>query len=145
MPAPSPHTSPSPASDTARHHPYRLIAWGACHAFLAIGAGAFAAHGLKHHLDEYHLDIFHTAADYQLAHALALLALGLLAQTGTDITLHRIARLMQTGIFLFSGSLYLLALGRMPWPGMITPLGGLCFLGAWAWLAIHAFRRSNDR
>ncbi|PYJ78923.1 MAG: DUF423 domain-containing protein, partial [Verrucomicrobia bacterium] len=40
--------------------------------------------------------------------------------------------------FLFSGSLYLMALIRQPpdWLGAITPLGGLCFLAGWAWLII---------
>jgi len=39
--------------------------------------------------------------------------------------------IMFDGIFLFSGSLYILALTGIKWLGMITPIGGLCFLAAW--------------
>jgi uncharacterized membrane protein YgdD (TMEM256/DUF423 family) len=41
---------------------------------------------------------------------------------------------------LFSGSLYGLALTNVRWLGPITPIGGLCFLAGWAWLAISAAR-----
>jgi uncharacterized membrane protein YgdD (TMEM256/DUF423 family) len=44
--------------------------------------------------------------------------------------------LLFVGILLFSGSLYVMALTNVRWLGAITPLGGLCFLGGWAWLVI---------
>jgi uncharacterized membrane protein YgdD (TMEM256/DUF423 family) len=42
------------------------------------------------------------------------------------------------GIFLFSGSLYVIALipQLRDWLGAVTPFGGLCFLAGWAWLII---------
>jgi uncharacterized membrane protein YgdD (TMEM256/DUF423 family) len=40
------------------------------------------------------------------------------------------------GIFLFSGSLYVMAITNLRWLGAVTPLGGLCFLAGWAWLVI---------
>ena len=45
------------------------------------------------------------------------------------------------GIFLFSGSLYALALSGVTTLGAITPLGGLAFLIGWACLAIFAAAR----
>jgi uncharacterized membrane protein YgdD (TMEM256/DUF423 family) len=44
--------------------------------------------------------------------------------------------LLIAGIFLFSGSLYLLALTNLRWLGAVTPFGGLCFLAGWAWLVL---------
>jgi uncharacterized membrane protein YgdD (TMEM256/DUF423 family) len=38
------------------------------------------------------------------------------------------------GSLLFSGSLYVLALTGLRWLGMITPLGGVCFLLGWGLL-----------
>jgi len=48
--------------------------------------------------------------------------------------------LMQAGIVLFSGSLYVLALTDVKALGAITPLGGLAFIAGWVWLAISALR-----
>lgn len=36
-----------------------------------------------------------------------------------------------TGILLFSGSLYLLAITGLKWLGVITPIGGVAFLLGW--------------
>jgi uncharacterized membrane protein YgdD (TMEM256/DUF423 family) len=44
------------------------------------------------------------------------------------------------GIILFSGSLYALCLSGMRVLGAITPLGGLCFLAAWALLAWEVWK-----
>lgn len=103
---------------------------------LAVAGGAFAAHGLEKQLDERGLDLFETAARYQMYHALALVAVGLLA--GPD----RGGRALGVagwsfflGILLFSGSLYALALSGVRWLGAITPIGGALFLVGWAALA----------
>jgi uncharacterized membrane protein YgdD (TMEM256/DUF423 family) len=44
--------------------------------------------------------------------------------------------LFTTGIVLFSGSLYALALTGIRVLGAITPLGGVCFLAGWVALAL---------
>jgi uncharacterized membrane protein YgdD (TMEM256/DUF423 family) len=74
-------------------------------------------------------------------HALALLAVGLLyqAQQAKALKLSGLAFIL--GSFLFSGSLYAMALGAPKALGVITPLGGLSFLAGWAALVIHALRR----
>jgi uncharacterized membrane protein YgdD (TMEM256/DUF423 family) len=52
------------------------------------------------------------------------------------------ARLLLTGILLFSGSLFLLStssLHSLPvsWLGPVTPIGGLCLMAGWVWIAIR--------
>jgi uncharacterized membrane protein YgdD (TMEM256/DUF423 family) len=42
---------------------------------------------------------------------------------------------MVSGVIVFSGSLYVLALTNVKWLGAITPLGGLALLAGWALLA----------
>jgi len=114
----------------------QLIISGSISAFLAVALGAFAAHGLKQHLDEYELGIWQTAVDYQMTHSLGLILIGLLAKS-FSINLNKPGFIMLTGILIFSGSLYALSLSGIKTLGMITPIGGMCFLIAWAWLAIR--------
>ncbi len=116
-----------------------LIA-GAAFGFLSVALGAFAAHGLKHRLDEYAKDIWNTAVLYQMFHALALIAVAILISKQPQILrLHWAAYLWIVGIVLFSGSLYVLALSGARWLGMITPLGGLAFLAGWLLLILFAY------
>ena len=49
-----------------------IIAFGAFNAFIAVAAGAFAAHGLRDILSTEYLNTFKTAADYQLMHGIGL-------------------------------------------------------------------------
>lgn len=98
--------------------------------FLAVALGAFGAHSLKALLETNGtLEAWKTAVLYHLAHGIALLALAL--HGGGNRTA---PYLLVAGVFLFSGSLYLLALTNVRWLGAITPLGGLCFLAGWVWL-----------
>lgn len=108
---------------------------GAASAFVAVGAGAFGAHGLKSRLSAEMLTIFETGARYQMYHALALFAVAW-AQSrwpGTLVTASGWCFL--AGTLLFSGSLYVLSLTGLRWLGAITPLGGLAFLAGWLCLA----------
>ncbi len=120
----------------------RIISIAAINAFIAIAAGAFAAHALKHSLSADYLAVFHTAAYYQLVHALALFGLGILNKMQPASWIKTTATVMTAGIILFSGSLYALALSDIKWLGMITPLGGLCFLFAWLYLAISIHKET---
>ena len=47
---------------------------------------------------------------------------------------------MLMGIVLFSGSLYVLALGGAKWIGILTPFGGLAFIAAWIGFTIGVWR-----
>lgn len=105
---------------------------------LAVACGAFAAHGLEDRLNERGLGLFETAARYQMYHALALIAVGLLAGTARGGRALGVAGWsFSLGILLFSGSLYALALTGVRWLGAITPIGGVLFLVGWAALVAH--------
>jgi uncharacterized membrane protein YgdD (TMEM256/DUF423 family) len=111
---------------------------GAINGFLAVAFGAFAAHGLKDLLSPGLLEVFQTGVEYQALHGLALLLVGLLGRSERLDGLVVAGWAFATGILLFSGSLYLLALTDARWLGMVTPLGGTAFLIGWAALAWHA-------
>ncbi len=118
-----------------------LLSFAAISGFLGVSLGAFAAHGLKHRIAAESLATWQTGVQYQMYHALALLAVGLLYQTQASKALKLSGLAFILGSFLFSGSLYALALGAPKALGAITPMGGLSFLVGWASLAVHALRR----
>ena len=97
--------------------------------------GAFAAHGLKSRLEPQLLAAFETGVRYQMYHVFALFAAawGHARWPGRSFSIA--GWLFVAGIVLFSGSLYLLALTGERWPGVITPVGGLAYLGGWLCLA----------
>ncbi len=102
-------------------------------AFLGVALGAFGAHALKSTLATNDAtDVWKTAVLYHFIHALALLLLAVL-----PVTNRLAAGFLVAGIVLFSGSLYLLALTNIRWLGVVTPIGGLCFLAGWLWLIIR--------
>jgi uncharacterized membrane protein YgdD (TMEM256/DUF423 family) len=116
--------------------PSLFIALAAINGFIAVGLGAFAAHGLKNRLPEDLLAIFQTGVQYQMYHALALFGVGLLAMQLSDSALLRASGwAFVVGIVIFSGSLYVLSLSGIRWLGAITPIGGVAFLIGWALLA----------
>lgn len=108
--------------------------------FTGVGLGAFAAHALKSKLSPEYLAVFQTGVHYQMLHALALLAVALLARQLPGRLLLAAGSLFALGIVLFSGSLYALTLSGINALGMITPLGGVAFLGGWLCLGVYAWR-----
>lgn len=122
--------------------PSLFVALAAINGFIAVGLGAFAAHGLKNRLPEDLLAIFQTGVQYQMYHALALFGVGLLAMQLSDSTLLRASGwLFLVGIIIFSGSLYILSLSGIRWLGAITPIGGVAFLAGWLLLAVAMLSR----
>lgn len=109
--------------------------------FVGVAMGAFGAHALKHVLSEHLLEVYKTAVSYQMWHVLVLALIAVLPP-------HRLLRwagwCLVSGIVLFSGSLYLLAIFNIGWLGMITPFGGLAFLAAWALLAYTAWQQHQE-
>ena len=103
--------------------------------FLAVALGAFGAHALRSTIESHGMaDAWDKAVIYHFVHAIVLLVLALYAGANRGAWW-----LLFAGIFLFSGSLYTMALTNLRWLGAITPLGGFCFLAGWAWLMIaHA-------
>jgi uncharacterized membrane protein YgdD (TMEM256/DUF423 family) len=109
----------------------RWLIWAGGNGIVAVAAGAFAAHALQQALDARALGWIETASRYELAHALALLAVAVLARDGASRWIGRAGALFAAGTVLFCGSLYGLALtGFRPF-AWVTPFGGLAFLGGW--------------
>jgi len=117
-----------------------FLSTAALSGFLSVCLGAFAAHGLKHQIAPESLAIWQTGVQYQMYHALALLAVGLLYPHRASKALKLSGLAFILGSLLFSGSLYALALGAPSIFGLITPFGGLGFLIGWAALFVQAVR-----
>jgi uncharacterized membrane protein YgdD (TMEM256/DUF423 family) len=118
-----------------------LVVAGAVLGFLGVAAGAFGAHASRGRLDDGRLASFRTGAEYQLWHALATVAAGLVATRWTSGWAALAGWLFVAGVVLFSGSLYVLAWTGRRAIGAITPIGGLAFLAGWACLAVGAIVR----
>ena len=91
---------------------------------VAVGAGAFGAHGASGQAQEW----LKTGAHYQLIHAVAALVALRMEARGS-------AWLFIGGGAVFAGTLYLMALGAPRWFGAITPIGGAMLIAGWLWMA----------
>jgi uncharacterized membrane protein YgdD (TMEM256/DUF423 family) len=123
---------------------------GAIWGLLAVAMGSFGAHGLRERFEslgsvpgglttERLQANFQTATQYQMYCALALLAVGLMAQAGRGgTTLDAAGWLFLLGSLVFSGSLYVLCITGEKWYGRITPIGGVAMLAGWIALAVAA-------
>jgi uncharacterized membrane protein YgdD (TMEM256/DUF423 family) len=111
---------------------------GAVLGAVGVAMGAFGAHALKDTVEPRMLDIWSTATQYQLWHALALVAVALLAgREGANTTAVQVAGGAFTfGVLVFSGSLFLLVLTGKTWLGAITPIGGTALIVGWIALAV---------
>ncbi|MBI4663168.1 MAG: DUF423 domain-containing protein [Verrucomicrobia bacterium] len=100
---------------------------------LAVGLGAFGAHGLSRTLAQFQTaEIWDKAVFYHGIHAVVLFILAGRAPFRFGPWL-----CFLFGILLFSGSLYLLAATNARWLGAVTPIGGTSFLIGWFWLMLR--------
>lgn len=138
------------------------IRTGAILAGLAVCLGAFAAHGLDKELVRMYsgqtkivvgeevpaarkyLADFRTAAEYQMTHALGIIAAGILLGLRGGRLVSAAAWCFLLGIVLFSGSLYALVLSGRTILGAITPFGGVLFIAGWTLLAMGAGTGSSS-
>ncbi|MDZ4757120.1 MAG: DUF423 domain-containing protein [Bacteroidota bacterium] len=125
----------------------KYITTGCLLAALAVMLGAFGVHGLKDITnDTLILDIFDKAVRYQIYHAFAIILLGIVTQQ-FQISFKYIYRLFITGILFFSGSLYIITflkikLFEIPVAiGVLTPIGGFCFIAAWLGFAWQLYKK----
>jgi uncharacterized membrane protein YgdD (TMEM256/DUF423 family) len=108
---------------------------------LAVVAGAFGAHALQGLLDAKYQHTYQTAVTYHFYHAFALIICGMLSPSANIKRLQWAILFFKFGLLLFCGSLYALCMLTakgfitFKWLGMITPLGGLCFIIGWILLA----------
>ena len=113
-----------------------FMTFGALSAATSVVLGAFGAHALKGKLSISSQATFETAVHYQMTHSLGLLLVGVLMLVlGVKTPWLTAAWSFTVGIFLFSGSLYGLALLGWRWLGPVTPVGGALFIVGWLALA----------
>lgn len=115
----------------------------------AIIMGAFGAHALKEILSPEKLMSFETGVRYQIYAGLSLLVLSI-NEDRIKFDLKWTWVLLNIGIKLFSGSIYLLALQEplninLNFLGPVTPIGGLCFILAWLIFIFHLLKKESNR
>jgi len=109
--------------------------------------GALGAHALKDRLALPGMaEAWQTAVTYHLIHAVALYALAIerISPRPTCRWQRWTGWAWSAGTLLFSGSLYLLALGGPRWLGPVTPLGGLALTAGWICVVVAGLRSSNS-
>jgi uncharacterized membrane protein YgdD (TMEM256/DUF423 family) len=107
---------------------------------LATACGAFGAHALRGQLAPDRLQVWETAVRYQFFQSLGLIGVGLTLRSIDTRVLRAAAALIAAGVALFCGSLYALSLGAPRGVGVLTPLGGLAWIGGWLLFAWGAWR-----
>ncbi len=130
-----------------------FISIGAALVCVAIGLGAWAAHGLEQTIGPQYegrsklvagqsvpavtkyVGDFQTAAEYQLSQGLGLILIGILSRQNPRRVLRVAGVCICLGTLLFSGSLYCLVLSGVTKFGAVTPIGGLLLLIGWALVA----------
>jgi uncharacterized membrane protein YgdD (TMEM256/DUF423 family) len=122
----------------SRARRFSLVA-GALLGAVGVACGAFGAHALKAALDPVRLGWWQTAVQYQLWHALALVALAALPVPRPG----RPALAFAAGTIIFSGTLYVMALSGIRWLGAVTPIGGLFLIAGWLLLAWEGRRAAR--
>jgi len=115
---------------------------------LAVILGAFGAHSLKETLAIRNgTTAWQTAVLYHLVHSATMLAASLyVTERWRSISawLARACIFWGAGIALFSGSLYVLALGGPRWLGPVTPLGGLALIAGWICVFCGAIKTGGN-
>jgi len=122
------------------HHRVAM-AWAGFLGATGVALGAFGAHALKGTLEAAGMrGVWETAVQFQLLHAAALLgfAAWLRPPTPGSRWAPWAVRLWIGGTLLFSGSLYVLALGGPKGFGPLTPLGGAALIAGWVLAACSA-------
>tara|TARA_R110000782_G_scaffold30352_2_gene75700 strand:+ start:1042 stop:1434 length:393 start_codon:yes stop_codon:yes gene_type:complete len=102
----------------------------------AVVLGAFGAHGLKNLVDSDAVATFETGVRYQMYHAFFLFILALLPDNMLK-SKRPIYLSVVIGVILFSFSIYILALNDImqfdfKMFGIVTPIGGVFLIAAWA-------------
>ncbi|MES1219365.1 MAG: DUF423 domain-containing protein [Bacteroidota bacterium] len=118
----------------------RLLSFAAIFGALAVILGAFGAHSLRQVVSPEAITTFQTGVQYQMYHALALLATGMLYERFSNKFIKWAGSCFIIGIILFSGSLYFLTALKatetvgLNGIGVVTPFGGLFFIAGWLFL-----------
>ncbi|XZE42967.1 DUF423 domain-containing protein [Pirellulaceae bacterium SH467] len=133
--------------------PKWIVLFAACFGFIGVAIGAIGAHGLPEQLKSQgfepdvvakKLEQCEIGVRYQIAHALAMLAIGLSPLPGRSSLARAACGMFLAGILFFSGGLYAISLADTIGHWSIVPLGGMMFLVGWFLLFLSACRISSD-
>ncbi len=123
-----------------------FLTYGSIFGILGVILGAMGAHALKSQLSSEQLVSYETGVKFQMYHAIALILIALLIDKLDNKSLRYSGYFFIAGVFLFSGSVYLLSLknvlGIENWTflGPITPFGGVCFIIGWIFILLAAIK-----
>lgn len=99
----------------------------------AVVLGALGAHALEDVLAKGgYIEAWKTASSYHLIHALLLVVLA----NWTPLAVKR-WWVIFCGVWIFSGSIYLLCLTPWKWLGPVTPVGGFLLIIGWVTLGFR--------
>jgi uncharacterized membrane protein YgdD (TMEM256/DUF423 family) len=123
-----------------------FIAFAALSGAVSVIAGAFSAHGLNAETQATEIGWLHTGSQYEAIHALAILAVAVLAGMGRlNARLATAAQwLFLVGSILFPAALYGLALHGPRLLGAVAPIGGTAFILGWLLFAAGALSRRES-
>lgn len=116
-----------------------IVAAGALLGASAVMLGAFGVHALQGRLTPQQAGWWDTAVQYQAWHALALLVTAALPLRRSAMA----GWCFGVGALIFSGTLYLMALGLPRWLGAVTPIGGVLLIAGWLLLGWFAFNHAD--
>jgi len=125
-----------------------LATMGAVFGFTGIIAGAFAAWVLRDSLSPDKLATLEMAIRFQMYHALALIGVTWLRERIGAAAIRAAGWCFVTGVFLFSGSRYVLLLTNDRWFTGLIPFGGFLLLAGWMllfWGTLTTARREKGR
>ncbi|WP_420724580.1 DUF423 domain-containing protein [Hwanghaeella sp. LZ110] len=108
---------------------------------LAVGLGAWAAHGLDTMVTDKAVDWVETASRYMLIHAVAIFGCAIALRHQTTRTLALAAGLFTFGTLVFCGSLLALAFLDFRAAGAAAPIGGLSLIIGWLTIALAGLKR----
>ncbi len=110
----------------------KILRIGAFLGFLCVILGAFGAHLLTGKLELLdNKSLYNTATSYHFFHVFLILILGILHNNSNLKYIKQSFIFCLLGIFLFSGSLYLLSLTDIKWLSAVTPIGGALLIVSW--------------
>lgn len=112
-----------------------LIAIAGISGALAVGLGAYGAHGLTAPPER--MEWWRTAVLYHLVHAVAIAVASRIDRRPAHVA----GVLFAVGSAIFAGTLYAMTLGAPRFLGAITPFGGLSLIAGWIALAFSALKK----
>jgi uncharacterized membrane protein YgdD (TMEM256/DUF423 family) len=133
--------------------PKWIVLFAAFFGFVGVAIGAIGAHGLPERLKSQgfeqemvakKLDQCEIGVRYQIAHALAMLAIGLSPITARSGLARAACGMFLSGTLFFSGGLFSLSLANTIGHWSIVPTGGMMFLIGWALLFASVCCLSKD-